>query len=231
MKLSPLLVVVCCLLGGTAFSQSNLIPNYNFSDPVLLKGWRYDFPYQDWYKKNVTYVRQVEYEGRKCAIIDLPPGIAGNEGGKIETALVPAVAGATYRAEMDAALPDLALKVHAEAYAVDPRTEIVRADEESKGTKITIMRIPPMDGHPALVEVYRKQFPDPVGGGKWNTVKTEFTLPSTIIVAGKPSPPAYLTIKAYTYGATMGAGKAYVTNFKLFKIKEPAPGAVVKTIR
>lgn len=208
----------------TALAQQNLIPNWNFADPVPLKGWRVDFPYQDWYAKNVTYVKQTTMTGKKCAVLELPPGIAGNEGGKIETALVPAIPGATYRAEVEALLPDFSAKVHAEAYAIDPRTEVVRKDVESKGTKITIMRIPEMDGHPPLVMIYRAQFPDPAKGSAWAKVQKEFTIPRTWKIGAQNVPPAFLTIKAFTYEATMGAGKAYFTNFKLVKIKDP--GAV-----
>ena len=217
------------LLNCAASGQQNLIPNWNFSDPTPLKSWRIDFPYQDWYQKNAGYVKQTEMRGKRCAVIELPPGIAGNEGGKIETALVPAVPGATYRAEIEALLPDFSAKVHCEAYAVDPRADLVRQDQERKGTRITIMRIPPMEGRPALVQIYRAQFPDVPKGNRWVKVEREFTLPSEWPVGGQKVKPAYLTIKAYTYEATMNAGKAYFTNFKLFKTKEgtgagPRPG-------
>ena len=102
--MKPLLFAVCALLSclSKTSAQQNLIPNFNFADPTPLKSWRVDFPYQDWYKKNVTYVKQTTMGGKRCAVIDLPPGIAGNEGGKIETALVPCEPGATYRAEVEA---------------------------------------------------------------------------------------------------------------------------------
>lgn len=222
------LLLVLFALTGSAVAQQNLIPNGNFADPTPLKTYRVDFPYQDWYKKNVTYVSQGEIGGRKCAVLALPAGVAGNEGGKIETALVPAEPGATYRVEVSAYLPDFSAKIHCECYAVDPRTDLVRQDQESKGTRITIMRMPAMDGHPALVEIYRAQLPDPPKGAKWTKVEREFTLPLEWKAAGATVKPAYLTIKAFTYEATQSAGKAYFTDFKLQKIKGAAEGSAPK---
>src|SRR5690349_4794122 len=101
--------------GSVAGAQENLIPNWNFADPIPLKSWRFDFPYQDWYKKNAGYVRETTMAGKKCAELSLPPGVAGNEGGKIETALVPAIPGATYYAEVECLLPEFSGMLHAEA--------------------------------------------------------------------------------------------------------------------
>lgn len=254
--LFTLIAVLAARCAGIA--QQNLIPNHDFSDPVPLKGWRVDFPYQDWYVKNAGYVKHVTMAGKRCAIIDLPPGVAGNEGGKIETALVPAIPGATYRAEVECYLPELSAKIHAEAFAVnpDPRTQITEqgqpvkpggADKpanpdmpkrDAKGPVTTIFRIPATGTMPALLAIYRAQFPDPAGGAKWVKVEREFTLPwEWEVNLGKDErnknkhvkvKPAYLSIKAYTYGATMGAGKSYFTNFKLFKIKDPDPAGAPK---
>lgn len=199
----------------------NLIPNWNFSDPTPLKSWRYDFPYQDWYKKNAGYVSEVTIAGKKCALLSLPPGVAGNEGGKIETALVPCEPGATYLAEVESYLPELASKIHAEVFAVDPRDQAVREAAEAQGVRLTIQRIPPFDGKPALVMIYRAQFPDPPGGAKWANTKREFTIPYEWPMGTDKKTllkPAYISIKAYTFGATMGAGKSYFTNFKLTKL-------------
>lgn len=221
------LLLLLCLTAGVC-AQQNLVPNFNFADPVPLKGWRVDFPYQDWYKKNVTYVKQTTMAGKPCAMIELPPGVAGNEGGKVETALLPAVPGATYHAEVEALLPDFSAKIHAECYAVDPREEVTREDTGKKGTEISIMRIPEGNGHPPLVMIYRKQFPDPPKGKSWVKVATDFTLPMEWEIAGEPARPAFLVIKAFTYEGTQSAGRAYFTNFKLFKTKDSIPGAVSK---
>jgi hypothetical protein len=224
--MKPLLfLLVLFAVAASVRAQQNLVPNFGFTDPTPLKGWRVDFPYQDWYKKNVTYVKQTTMSGRSCAMIELPQGVAGNEGGKVETALIPAVPGATYHAEVEALLPDFSAKIHAECYAVDPRDEDERKETESKGTKISIMRIPEGDGHPPLVMIYRKQFPDPPKGKSWARVSTDFTLPMEWDIAGEPAKPAFLVIKAFTYEGTQNAGRAYFTNFKLFKTKDPGANA------
>ncbi len=212
-------------------SGGNMIPNWNFSDPAPLKFYRFDFPYQEWYVDNVKYMKQVSQEGRNCAQLDLPPGIAGNQGAKIETALVPCEPGATYRAEVEAMTWDFSAKIHAEAYACDPRPEAVRSDAEAKGAKLTIARIPAMNGRPTLVQIYRAQFPDPPPHShKWDKVERDFHIPMEWKVAGETVKPAFLTIKCTVYDATMGGGKSYFTGFKLTKIKEPdAKGAPTTT--
>ena len=217
-------------LGGAAAQTGNLVPNWNFSDPVLLKFYRYDFPYQGAYAKNVGYVSQVEFKGKKCAQLDLPPGVAGNEGAKIETALVPAIGGATYRVEVSAALPTLAAKIHLEVYAEDPRDELTRKDTEAKGPNISIMRIPEGNGHKPLVVIFRGQLDDPKGGGEWNKVERDITVVPGGIIAGKPVKPVLMAIKAVTFGATMEAGKSYFGDFKITKIKDPAPGSGTRVI-
>ena len=90
------------------------------------------------------------------------------------------------------------------------------------------MRSPEGDGHPPLVMIYRKQFPDPPKGKSWVKVATDFTLPMEWEIAGEPAKPAFLVIKAYTYEGTMNAGRACFTNFKLFKTKEPSASAASK---
>ena len=127
LALSALLLVSPVVLRA----QQNLVPNPGFTDPTALKGWRYDFPYQDWYKKNAGYIRETTMGGKKCVEISLPPGIAGNEGGKIETALIPAEPGATYYAEVECLLPEFSAMLHAEAYAVDPRDDALRKEAEA----------------------------------------------------------------------------------------------------
>jgi len=215
---------------ATSAPGGNLVPNGNFSDKTPLKFFRYDFPYQDFYVDNVKYVKQVNQGGKNCAELSLPAGIAGNQGGKIETALIPAEPGATYRAEVSCMTCDFSAKIHAEAYAEDPRPDAQRTAEESKGVKTTILRIPPMDGHKALVMIYRSQFIDPPGNSKkWDVVKREFTIPMDYRVAGEDVKPAFITIKATVYGATMNAGKSYFTDFKLVKIKEPGAAPAPKT--
>ena len=216
---------------GAQAAGGNLIPNWNFSDPVPLKFYRYDFPYQEAYVKNKGYISQVEFEGKKCAKIDLPPGVAGNEGGKIETALVPAVGGATYRVEVSALLTKFFAKPVGYVYAEDPRDEITRKDTEAKGPIVSLERIPEGDGRKPLIAIFHAQLPDPQGGGKWNKVEREFTVPPDGIIAGKPVKPVLMLIKARTGGATMEAGASYFTDFKLIKVKDPTPGSGVRVIK
>ncbi len=217
-------------LGSSSSAGGNLVPNWNFSDPTPLKFFRFDYPYQDFYVDNVKYLKQVNQNGKNCAEISLPAGIAGNQGGKIETALIPCEPGATYRAEVSCMTWDFAAKIHAEAYAEDPRPSAQRMNEESKGVKTTVMRIPPMEGHNALVMIYRSQFIDPPAHSKkWDTAKREFTLPMDWKVAGDTVKPAFITIKVTVYDATPNAGKSYFTDFKLTKIKEPGASTAPKT--
>jgi hypothetical protein len=87
-----------------------------------------------------------------------------------------------------------------------------------------------MEGHKALIEIYRAQFPDPpTHSKKWDKVQKEFTLPMTWKVAGKNVPPAFLNLRAVVYDATEKAGKSYFTEFKLTKVKDAGASAAPKT--
>jgi hypothetical protein len=202
--------LLCCL---GAKAQTNLIPNGDFSAKDPLQGWRISFPYEEWYKKNENYVKATSEHarpGRRCVVIELPPGVAGNEGGKIESAFVKAEPGATYRVMVDCMTWNFSAKVHAEAYVPDPRPN-------PKPSKFVV---PALNGMPALVMCYRAQLPDPPGGSKkWDTVQREFTLPKKVNVAGKELEPQYLSLKAYVYAGTQNGGKSFFDNFRLYKIK------------
>src|SRR5882757_4924943 len=91
---------------STALAQLNLVPNWNFAAPTPLKSWRVDFSYQDSYPNNASFVKQATVEGKRCAVVELPTGTPEKQKAKIETALMPAVPGATYRAEVEALLTD-----------------------------------------------------------------------------------------------------------------------------
>jgi len=189
-------------------AQTNLIPNPGFQARDALQTWRVAFPYEGWYANNGNYVRAVVQEGRKCVVIELPAGIAGNQGGKIESALVKAEPGATYVVKIDCMTFDFSAKLHAEAWTHDP-APIGKPDK---------FRIPPSAGQPGLVMCYRAQLPDPPSHSKkWDTVTREFTLPETVTVAGEEQKPEYLSLKAVAYEGTMGAGKSFFTNFTLYK--------------
>src|SRR5262249_49116801 len=150
-------------------ADQNLIPNSDFSAADPLKGWRYDFPYQSQYVKNHDFIKPATQLGRKCVEMDLPPGVAGNQGGKIETALVPAVPGATYRVEIDCLTWDFGARLFAEAYVTDPRPE------GKQGQSIFV--IPGSNGEPNKVMCQRFQLPEaPASGKRWSTVTREFTV-------------------------------------------------------
>ncbi|MEI6349809.1 MAG: hypothetical protein WCP06_01735 [Verrucomicrobiota bacterium] len=195
-------------------STTNLIPNGNFTAADPLQGWRVDFPYEGWYVKNKGYVSATTenaQNGGKCVLIQLPPGVAGNEGGKIESAFIKAEPGATYRVEIDCMTWDFSAMLHAEAWTTDPKP-IPQPDK---------FRVPPAADHPALVMCYRAQIPEPHGHSKtWQTVSRQFKVPKTVRVAGQDQAPEYLSLKAYTYQATPNAGKCYFGNFRLYKIKD-----------
>jgi hypothetical protein len=204
--------LLCLLMIGAAHGESNLIPNGDFTGPDPLQGWRIDFPYQSRYVKNVTYLKAVTQLGRKCIELALPAGVAGNEGGKVETALIPAVPGAAYRAEIDCLTWDFGARIHAEAYTTDPRPG------GKQDTSLFV--IPGTNDAPGLVMCYRAQFPEPPGRGKqWSTIKREFTLPPTVKVAGTDCPPEFIVLKVVAYAATMESGKSYFTNFRLYRVK------------
>jgi len=206
-----LLGVFIALTALHASAQTNLVPNGDFSAAEPLQNWRVDFPYEGPYVKNKTYLSASIQAGRKCVQIDLPPGVAGNEGGKIESAFFKAEPGATYRVEIDCLTWDFSAKTFVEAWAPDP-APIPQPDK---------FRVPAAPDHPPLVMVYRAQVPDAKGHTKtWQTVTREFKLPRMCRVAGKDTPPEYLSLKAYTYEPTPKGGKSYFANFRLYKIKD-----------
>jgi len=198
---------VCCQVRA----QTNLIPNPNFSDPKNpLAGWRTAFPYEPWYVDNVRYVKPATEQGKSCAVIELPPGIAGNQGGKIESAFVKAEPGATYRIDVDCMTWDFSAKLHVEAWTHDPKP----VDKPDK------FRVPASAGQSALVMCYRAQLPDPSAAGKtWSTTGREFTVPRNVVVAGEEQVPELLSVKAVVFAGTPNGGKSFFTNFRLVKIR------------
>ena len=127
---------------------------------------------------------------------------------------VPVDPGATYHLEVACRTWDFAAKIHAEAWSTDPHPE----------QKRTIFRRAPAAGRPALIMCYRAQVPSPPGNSKtWTTASRDFTVPKTVVVAGKDQVPQFISVKVVTYGATMAAGKSYFANFRLWRVKPP-PG-------
>ena len=141
--------------------------------------------------------------------ITLPKGVAENEGGKIESVFLKAEPGATYHGSVDCMTGDFSAKIYVEAYALDP-TPPGAPDK---------FRVPARDGMPALVMVYRAQFPDPPSlSTKWTTVQRDAKIPAKVIVAGQPSQPAFVSMKVFVYSgttATVPLGRADFTRFVL----------------
>jgi len=206
-----LALLLPCLAIHQAHAQANLIPNPGFTEAANpLLGWRTAFPYEGWYVNNVKYVKPANEQGKPCAVVDLPPGIAGNQGGKIESAFVKAEPGATYRVEVDCMTWDFNAKLHAEAWTHDPKP--VNKPDKS--------RVPASGDLPPLVMCYRAQIPDPPAKSrKWSTVSREFTVPQSVRVAGEDQKPEYLSVKAVVFAGTLEGGKSYFTNFRLIKVK------------
>ena len=207
-------VVLLALTALSAFGDvKNLLPNGGFEGKEPLYGWLTVFPDEAFYKDNGPYVKMAppgETGGRKAVVLDLPAGIAGNQGGKIESVPVPVEPGATYRIEVDCMTWDLAAKIHAEAWSHDPHPE----------QKRTIFRRAPAGGRPALIMCFRAQVPSPPGNSKtWTTASRDFTVPKTVVVSGKDQQPEFISVKVVNYGATMGPGKSYFANFRLFRVE------------
>jgi len=203
------LVLTVALASGAG---KNLLPNGGFVGKDPLHGWLTAFPDEAFYQGNAPYVKMAppgEVGGRKAVMLDLPAGIAGNQGGKIESVPVPVEAGGTYHIEVDCMTWDFSAKIHAEAWSTDPRPD----------QKRTIFRRAPADGRPALIMCFRAQVPSPPGNSKnWTTAGRDFTVPKTVVVSGKAQKPEYISVKVVNYGATMAAGKSYFANFRLFRV-------------
>lgn len=216
---SPILpAVLASVLLATSARAQNLVPNWNFGNPTPLKSWRVDFPTQETFRKNAGCVKQATVEGMRCAVLEVPAGTAS---AKIETALVPAVPGATYRVEAEVLLSDSPATIRAEAYGVDPRDEAGRSAVESKPGRSAPATIAEGDGHPPLVLTFQAPLPEPAKEAKWAKVEREFTLPATSDVAGRPVKPIFLLVRAAARGSPLKTGKACFTNFKLIKVKDP----------
>ncbi len=208
-----------CWLAGVAAGGGNLLPNGSFEGKDPLAGWLTSFPDEAWYRDNGKYLKVAPVQapgGRRAVVMELAPGIAGNQGGKIESVPVPVVPGGRYKFEVDCMTWDFSAKIHAEAWTTDPHPE----------QKRTIFRRAPADGRPALMMCFRAQVPDPPAGAKdWSTTGREFTVPLTVKVAGQEQAPQFITVKAVSYAATMSAGKSYFANFRLTRLDDAAtPG-------
>ena len=205
------------LLASGAHAQSNLIPNPDFNDPANpLKGWRIEFPDQGSYAKNPGYFKisaDKKMGSANVVEVTLPKAVAENEGGKIESAFIPAKPGGTYKASVQCMTGDFSVKVYCDAYALDP----------TPPGAPNMDRVPAHDGIPALVRIYRGQFPEIPGLSKtWTISQREFKIPEKVIVAGKPEAPNYLAFRVFVFSATTATvpiGKAWYSQFRLSLIK------------
>lgn len=210
--ITPLVALFFTAIAPAA-EEKNLLPNGSFEGEPPLHGWLTNFPDEEFYIGNAPYVKMAAVGGRKAVMLDLPAGIAGNQGGKIESVPVPVVPGATYRVAVDCMTWDFGAKIHSEAWSTDPHPE----------QKRTIFRRAPMDGRPALIMCYRAQVPSPPGNSKqWSTAGREFTVPKTVVVAGKDQQPEFISVKVVNFAATPNAGKSYFSNFRLFRVESKA---------
>ena len=209
---AAVIIALALTFAVAAGGDKNLLPNGNFEGKDPLAGWLTVFPDEAFYKDNGPYVKMTpagERGGRRAVMLDLPPGIAGNQGGKIESVPVPVEPGASYHIEVDCMTWDFAAKIHAEAWSTDPHPE----------QKRTIFRKAPAAGRPALMMCFRAQVPSPPGNSKsWTTASRDFTVPKTVVIAGKDQRPEFISVKVVSYGATMAAGKSYFSNFRLVRL-------------
>lgn len=216
MKSRLLTLALVLAWGGCAGARAgdNLLSNPGFDGPDPLAGWRIDFPHEARYVLNGDRVRVSRENGRggNCILIDLPRGVAGVEGGKVETAFVPCVAGARYVAEVECMTWDLNAKLMVEIYARDPRPE-------PKPDKFCV----PAEGdRPALVTIQRIQLPDPPGKSRrWDKAGREFDVfpAGKAKVLGKGATPEYMVLKAFAYAGTMEPARAYFDNFRLARVR------------
>jgi len=160
-------------------AEQNLIPNADFlANPPLL-GWRTDFGFEGWYKNNKDYVRIVTDHaprpGVRVVEINQPPGVASNQGTKLQSPFFKCEPGATYRGSVDVMTwhPVAFAKIFVMVYTTNPEPEL---------HMLTTTQIPAMNGLPALKQCYRVQFPDPAKGKTWVTTSREFTVPEKVSV-------------------------------------------------
>jgi len=214
MKRWIILVTVLVAATAGALPEQNLVPNGNFSDKTeSLKSWRYTYPHlQQQYGKNQEYVKVTNYNGRRCAEFAVPLK-QGNVGGAyLETAFIKCEPGATYKAEVECCPKDTTMIIFIEAWVPLPE-EIVM--------KPSLHVWPAEDGRPRLMLCGRKQAPRSTVN-TWTTIRDTYTVPKTVTLALKETPPAYISVKAYVYVPNVHGkpiSNAYVTNFRLTKVK------------
>lgn len=215
MKIHLLLALLAplCL---AASDSSNLIPNGDMKAADPAQGFFIAFPYQGAYVKNADFVNPGQLGGRTCIVMKGADNYAGINGLKVLSPLAKVEEGKSYKASVDLyrELEQTQFKVFVELYAVDPRPNPVISSVQT-------MQIPAGDGHPALVQVYKRDLNIKTGIplNEWTKVETDLQVPAkeNLKVLGKPAVASYATIKVLALGAgsydfihTAGA-----TDFKL----------------
>lgn len=193
-----------------ALPEQNLVPNGDFSDKTNpLKGWRYTYPHQQQqYGSNHKFISVTDNAGKRCVEFTVPKSAAEAGGAMIESPFIKCEPGATYKVEVECCAKDLSMKIFVEAWVPLPEEIVMKP-----GLRVW----PAEDGKPRLMMCGRKNAP--VLSQSWTTLRDTYTVPKTVTLAGKETPPAYISVKAYVYGAGKPVFKAYVTNFRLTKAK------------
>jgi hypothetical protein len=194
-----------------ALPEQNLIPNADFSDKTNpLKGWRVAYPHQQQqYSDNEKYVRVTDQAGKRCVEFAVPAGRADAGGAMIETAFIKCEPGAIYKAEVECCPKDMTMIVFIEAWVPLAESIVMKP-----GLRVW----PAEDGKPRLMMCGRKQA-QRSGSKSWITISDTYTVPKTVTLAGKETPPEYISVKAYVYGGGGATRKSYVANFRLTKVK------------
>ena len=198
-----------------ALPEQNLVPNADFSDKTNpLKGWRYTYPHQQQqYGKNQNYVKFGDFNGKRCIEFAVPSGQADNGGAFFETAFIKCDPGATYKAEVECCPKDMTMIIFIEAWLPLPEELVMKP-----GLRVW----PAEDGRPRLMMCGRKQA-ERNSSKNWVTIRDTYTVPKTVDLnvngTMKPTPPQYISVKAYVYAGKGSVRNSYVTNFHLTKIK------------
>jgi len=216
MKIHLLAALLAPLCLSAASDGTNLIPNGDMKATDPAQGFFLSFPYQGAYVKNADFAKPGQLGGRTCIVMSADDKYVGMKGVKVLSPLARVEEGKSYKASVDLyrELKQTHFKVFVELYAEDPRPN-------PSISSIQTMQIPAGDGHPALVEVYKRDLNIKTGIPlkEWTKVETDLQVPAkeSLKVLGKPAVASYATIKVIILGAgsydfihTAGA-----TNFQL----------------
>jgi hypothetical protein len=133
---------------------------------------------QEQYVQNHRWISHQVLDGRKCIAIRAPKSVLETQTAKVETAAVRIEPGATYKYTVDVYLDQTNCKMWAETFAVDPRPDAVREQEEAKGKRVSLFRFRPENGYPALMMIHRSaDSGGPNEPKKWATWEKEATIP------------------------------------------------------